>query len=545
MANNIDNKKHYIIEALLSAVLIIVTVGGVCISNRMASFMEETNRAELRPYLYIKFLEQAYFKYDGTSGKLLYTLTNNGKVSAFEIIRSYKVYKIKGDAAVISRPTYVNVDFVYALAPQETLEGQPDQIDGISFSEKDISDGSYYLIELYVSYKGTESVKGTTYYSKVEIKIQPPMLYLIHRDEGIDQNLEKFLIWRDSSSPEILSRAKYLSQVYRENVNKKISINTLRKPNMVGAEFSVSSFYYDFLSMFTQLTIAILALFGLLNIFRLEFEDKKLLRTYDNAKAAIPHPGCLDKDVKFYLFKSSCESSESDYGSRDIRIQIHNLENVKSSAKKLLFGPSICFLLLVLIPSFFLPFIAPDGGKEFNIFLSSSLLSMLIILIFWIWIKGNELSMDTRKLTYNVPNPYENFTGKLEGALLHLIENIDLIERDIIEFNSHDFVMNTAFKDIENAINHRKKRLNEIAKLLNAKSINSDYSFIIKASETISEPEKAKIKNIADDENRDRLIIVLYLLEKFKNEAGESLIRNYLNEINTRIIKQMASKGNR
>ena len=63
MANNSDNKKHYIIEALLSIVLIIVTGGGVYISNRMASLMEETNRAELRPYLYIKFLEQAYFKH--------------------------------------------------------------------------------------------------------------------------------------------------------------------------------------------------------------------------------------------------------------------------------------------------------------------------------------------------------------------------------------------------------------------------------------------------------------------------------------------------
>ena len=226
--------------AVATVVIAAATVRGCVTQDQMVGISDDLKRiakisenredtrlqAELRPYLYIKFLEQVYFRYDGKSGKLLYTLTNDGKVSAFEIIRSYKVYRITGDAAIISRSAYINVDFVYALAPQETLEGQPDQIDGINFSEKDISDGSYYLIELYVSYKGTESAKDKNYYSKVEIKVQPLgrfdngrwnyVLYLVHRDEGNDQDLKRFLMWRDAKSPDILKRNKILSQVYKQ-----------------------------------------------------------------------------------------------------------------------------------------------------------------------------------------------------------------------------------------------------------------------------------------------------------------------------------------
>lgn len=303
MTNKNDTKKHFI-EFALSLALIAVTGVYTFGTLRIADLMQETNRAELRPYLYIKFLDRVYFKYNNVnSGILLYTLTNNGKVSAYEIIRSYKVYKITGDTAIISRSTYVNTDFVYALAPQETLEGQPDQIDGINFSNDDVANGSYYLIELYVSYRGTVSVKDTTYYSKVEIKIQPRdrnddghwnyILYLIHRDEGTDQNLKKFWEWHSADHPEIRNRQKQLENLYKKVEDRADSNESVIK----GGE-----------SMLEQIKLIILSFFlaGILGHFLIYYLNRYLrfhvnLEEKEPAKLT-PTLDVIERTIYCFLF---------------------------------------------------------------------------------------------------------------------------------------------------------------------------------------------------------------------------------------------------
>jgi len=288
----------------------------------------------------------------------------------------------------------------------------------------------------------------------------------------------------------------------------------------------------DFGSSFGQLTIGILALFGLLFVFRLEFEGQKLLRTYDNAKAAIRHLGCLDKDVKFYLFERSVVLI-SDFGSRDIRIQILNLEDVKRSATKLLNRPSLYVLSLAFLPLLLL------NHNNYDWLLLFLLVSGMI----WMWMCGNKLTMDTSKLIYNVPNPYERFEtwfNKEKYVFLGLAENIDLIERDILEFNGLIFVMNNAFKEVEKAIKNRKSRLNRISYFINKGYMLFEDDFRVKLAKHTPENEILEVRKIIREENSDRSKIVSYLVYKFK--ISESKIRGLSSRINADIIEQVRIK---
>lgn len=550
-------------QILLSSTLIAVTVLYTAATMNMAALMGQTNRAELRPYLYIKFLAMPYFQYDNTDNKwkLLYTLKNDGKVSATEIIRSYKVYKINGDKAAISRPAYVNTDFVFALAPQETLEGQPDNIDGIGFSEQDISNHSYYLIELYVSYNGTESPPGTTYYSKVEIKVLPVsrnsgnwkyVLYLMHRDEGIDQNLEKFSAWRDSSSPEMLGRSNILSRTYKEGAQAQMATNIQTKskysPNRVSADLFGSSFYY-FNSTFAQSIAALFALFGIFLIFRFEWENQKLFRTYDIAKHAVGHSHCLDKDVKFYLLKHSIVNcgSKAARGARDIRIQIYNLEEVLHSMYKSIRMPALVFALLFLVS--LLSFAYSDYQNNKNLMYSAGygiFVFLLFLSLLWLFLRAHKLSRNMKDFTFNTENSYEQFeegAGLAKGDFLYVAESIDLIERDILEFTDFPFVMNFAFKGVEDAIRRRKERLRILNELETKIYITINKLFFLEASEGVPENKKEEIDQIVCDENRDRSQIIVYLANKYP--ACKVVINDLFFKIHSEIKSKLSGKTNK
>lgn len=198
---NINKKAN--IQLFASLALVFVTAYYAWTSNRMTSLMQKTNIGDLRPYLFIKLISpinQSYFSYKSNGGgTLYYTLDNNSKVTANNIVRSYKVYKIdKSGKISITRPTYVNIDYVYSLSPQEPLEVQPDRIDGITFQESDINN-NYYIIELWVNYERIQGINETSYYSSIGIEVHPLecneggnwnyRLYLRHRNEGINHKI--------------------------------------------------------------------------------------------------------------------------------------------------------------------------------------------------------------------------------------------------------------------------------------------------------------------------------------------------------------------
>jgi hypothetical protein len=226
-----NTNKRETIQLIASITLVLVTAFYAYTSHSMVSLMQKTNIGDLRPYLFIKLLSQpngTYFSYNGNGrGTLYYRLDNNGKVTANNIIRSYKVYKIdKSNKISITRPTYVNIDYVFSLSPQEPLEGQPDTIDGINFQKSDINN-NYYVIELWVSYEGAQGINEIGYYSSIGIEVQPLecnqegnwkySLYIKHRGEGVDQNLKEFWQWYNSDKPLNIKNKEQLENTYLKN----------------------------------------------------------------------------------------------------------------------------------------------------------------------------------------------------------------------------------------------------------------------------------------------------------------------------------------
>jgi hypothetical protein len=467
-------------------------------------------QAELRPYLVPQLVPDGVNLFrDGNSEFSLpiyrnsfllfpFVLMNVGKIPAINIKANYdspsqkNVFFELGDSVILpdAKPTALYRPWVNISSIINDKQAQN------------------FNVSLKILYNGNDEIdQGRNYYSLLSL------------------TLEKL---KDGNFKIIDKNFKFGIEPQEDNIQKK-AIDSELKSNHSKMELNLDQTSLNFYLSFAQSLISIFAAFWIFLIFKLESEDRRLDRTYDSAKHAIGpdgHKSCLDKDVKFYFFKGSHsklkdkKDKEIRKGARDNRIQIHNLEEIKSTLYPLIKYPIYLFGALFLIVMFI--FIQTDYLLTHNL-VNTAIYCILIILFAIIFIivmkKFWILTKDTHKHVFNAPNPYNDRKSKVASTLdesdfNHLMENVDLIEREVIEFADLKFKMNHGLEKIEVAIKRRKDRFNQINGY--RKSHHLSGNFLSLKIDGMESEEKNKAESLIIQEIDDRIIVLDYIYRKYR-----------------------------